>query len=452
MIILRRRLIYWLLKEYLKKSGRTILLFFIIGFVVFFSLRLFGSFFVTRIPVGQKEAIGMVGSYTLNSLPVSILSQVSRGLTSISEDGNTKPGLAKSWKIENEGKTYVFTLRENIKFSDGSKLTANDINYNFSDVVLEKPDKQTVIFRLKEVYSPFLVAVSRPVFKKGFVGIGEYKVNDVRLNGDFVKSLSLVSVKNQFKVKVYQFYPTFDALATTYALGEVTKITGLSSPQFKNGSFTSFSNTAVEKITNYEKLVTLFYNTQDKILSEKKVRNSLAYAIPDKFSAGKRSHVPFAPNLWAYQGEMFDSGQDFAHARILLSASEVATSGAALTLELKTLPKYQKTAEEIAKAWKEIGIETKITAVNRQPTVFQIFLGDFTVHKDPDQYTLWHSRAPNNITNLDNKRIDKLLEDGRKTIDQTERKKIYVDFQKYLLDEAPASFLYFPYEYEVMRK
>lgn len=393
----------------------------------------------------------MAGSYSVNTLPVSILSQVSRGLTSISGDGNVKPDLANSWKIENDGKTYVFTLREDIKFSDGSKLTSNDVNYNFSDVTVEKPDKQTVVFKLKEVYSPFLVTASRPIFKKGLVGIGEYKVKDIRLNGNFVKTLSLVSVKNQFKVRAYQFYPTFDALAMTYALGETTKITGFSSSQFKNGSFASFSNTKIEKITNYEKLVTLFYNTQDKILSDKKIRNSLAYAIPDNFASGERTNVPFVPKSWANQRGMFDSKQDFAHARILLSASDVATSGAALTLEIKTLPKYQKTAEEIAKSWKEIGIETKITAVNSRPTVFQIFLGDFTVHKDPDQYSLWHSRAQNNITNLNNKRIDKLLEDGRKTIDLNERKKIYTDFQKYLLDEAPSSFLYFPYEYEITR-
>ena len=39
----------------------------------------------------------------------------------------------------------------------------------------------------------------------------------------------------------------------------------------------------------------------------------------------------------------------------------------------------------------------------------------------------------------------------RKTIDINERKEIYADFQKYLLDDAPASFLYLPYTYEISR-
>ena len=70
---------------------------------------------------------------------------------------------------------------------------------------------------------------------------------------------------------------------------------------------------------------------------------------------------------------------------------------------------------------------------------------------DPDQYTLWHSGQMNNITNYKNLRIDKLLEDGRQTVDIQSRIKIYADFQKYLLDDAPATFLYFPDIYTVTR-
>jgi peptide/nickel transport system substrate-binding protein len=67
---------------------------------------------------------------------------------------------------------------------------------------------------------------------------------------------------------------------------------------------------------------------------------------------------------------------------------------------------------------------------------------------------LWHSSQIqiNNISKNKNVRIDKLLEDGRKTNDLEERKKIYADFQKYLLEDPPAAFLYFPYEFTVARK
>ncbi|HLD01460.1 MAG TPA: hypothetical protein VJC10_01160, partial [Patescibacteria group bacterium] len=92
-----------------------------------------------------------------------------------------------------------------------------------------------------------------------------------------------------------------------------------------------------------------------------------------------------------------------------------------------------------------------IEEVDTLPPQYQVYLSDFSVPKDPDQYVLWHSTHVNNITFIDNQRIDKLLEDGRKTTDTNKRQEIYFDFQKYLLDESPASFLYFPYEFSVKR-
>jgi ABC-type transport system substrate-binding protein len=45
-----------------------------------------------------------------------------------------------------------------------------------------------------------------------------------------------------------------------------------------------------------------------------------------------------------------------------------------------------------------------------------------------------------------------LLEDGRRTSDVGERRIIYADFQKFLIEDVPASFLFFPYEYDISRK
>ena len=72
--------------------------------------------------------------------------------------------------------------------------------------------------------------------------------------------------------------------------------------------------------------------------------------------------------------------------------------------------------------------------------------------QDVDQYALWHSDQPNNITRYVNLRVDKLLEDGRKEMDLEKRKLIYADFQKFIQADPPASFLFFPYIYNVTRK
>ena len=52
---------------------------------------------------------------------------------------------------------------------------------------------------------------------------------------------------------------------------------------------------------------------------------------------------------------------------------------------------------------------------------------------------------------LEEHKIDKLLESGRKESDQEKREKIYFDFQRYLVEDAPAVFLFHPTTYTISR-
>lgn len=450
----RRRLVTWLLKAYFKKWRKTIFISFLVGLVVFFILRFGVNYFIPLIPFTQQETIGMVGAYTTDNLPSSILENVSKGLTQVAQDDSIKPSLATSWEIRDNGKTYVFHLKKNLAFSDGTKFTSDQVKYNFSNVSVEKPDPYTIIFNLKAAYSPFLVTVSRPIFKSGFVGIGDYRINSINLNGTFVQSISIVSVKGKNKEIVYQFYPTDDSLKTAIALGDVDRVIGLRNLTIRNKALSSFKNLIVAKYVNYSNLVTLFYNTQDSVLSDKRLREALTYTMPDNFSYGQRNYGSFSPKSWVNQDRLPTYQQDFEHAKLLLNESESSSKGATLKIELKTLPQFKALAYEVKSVWAKVGVETDIKIVDTLPINFQVFLGEFNVTKDPDQYTLWHSSQINmdNITNYKNLRIDKLLEVGRQTNNIDERKKTYADFQKYLLDDAPATFLYFPYEYEITKK
>lgn len=49
------------------------------------------------------------------------------GLVRYNEKGEIKPGLAERFEISPDGKTYTFYLRPNLKFSDGSPLTSEDV-------------------------------------------------------------------------------------------------------------------------------------------------------------------------------------------------------------------------------------------------------------------------------------------------------------------------------------
>ncbi|OGH06092.1 MAG: hypothetical protein A2W22_04225 [Candidatus Levybacteria bacterium RBG_16_35_11] len=453
MILLkRRRLVIWLVRAYLKKWGKTILLFFFLGLIAFFLLRVFLSYISTKLPFVQKETIGIVGVYTSDNLPEQIGSKVGRGLTKIGEDGLPKPDLSGGWEIKDNGKTYIFRIKKGLTFSDGSELNSNSIHYNFLNVKEERPDKYTIVFKLKDNYAPFLVTVSKPVFKNNSIGSGEYEIRDIKLNGDFIQSVDLVSAKNSYDIISYQIYPSEQALKNAYVLGEVKEAFGLTSLDYKETTLDKFKNTKVDKVLNKYLLVAIFYNNQDPVLSEKRLRQALTYAIPNKFVGGETNRAPYSDSTWINQEAASTYLQDLEHSKLLLSESESATKSATTKLTITTLAKYENVANEVKKSWQKIGIDASIKTTESLPDKFQIFLGDFRVSKDPDQYTLWHSAQENNITRYKNLRIDKLLEDGRKTADFNERQKIYYDFQKYLLDDSPASFLYLPYTYQVRRK
>jgi peptide/nickel transport system substrate-binding protein len=86
---------------------------------------------------------------------------------------------------------------------------------------------------------------------------------------------------------------------------------------------------------------------------------------------------------------------------------------------------------------------------------FEVLMYDVEVTVDPDQYNLWHSlqkEYPNlNLSGYEFSRVDILLEDGRREIDKEQRKEEYALFQKYLMDDMPAIFLYRPSYIYVVR-
>ena len=457
MVVVRRRLIFWLIKAYIKKSGKTVILSFLLGLVIFFAVVFSSRYFTHLLPsLTRRQTIGIVGAYTQDNLPPAIVDKLSEGLTVVDANGVIKPGIAASWDIMDNGKTYKFHLKQNQHFNNGKLVTSKTINYDFSDVTEERPDDNTIVYKLKDAYAPFLVTVSRPIFEEGFAGVGDYDLEKIKLNGNFVQSLTLIAVHDRQAIIDYEFYPTDDALKTAYMLGEVTEVDGITSTASDSLSLQNFSNTTITKKADYTQLITLFFNNEDNNLSDKKVRLSLTYALPDTFKEGKRAYLPYPPNSVYFNNDQVDDyKQDFAHAKLLLLPDQNSSGSgqkAPTNITLKTLKQYRPAANAIAAAWKNLGITTKIEEVEGIPNDYQTFLGDFSIPNDPDQYTLWHSDQANNITHYKNLRIDKLLEDGRKTDGQDQRKKIYADFQKYLLEDAPAAFLYFPDVYTIERK
>ncbi|NYE24542.1 ABC transporter substrate-binding protein [Pigmentiphaga litoralis] len=98
-------------------------------------------------------------------------------LTSIGDDGTAKPFLAERYDVSEDGKTYTFHLRRNVKFHNGRTMTARDVQANMERVrdkvksgwlsgamklvqTITTPDDTTVVVALSESYAPLLNLLS----------------------------------------------------------------------------------------------------------------------------------------------------------------------------------------------------------------------------------------------------------------------------------------------------
>lgn len=438
------RIVFLVTVELAKKYTRSLVLGFFIGLVV--SLLFWKALpLMTSSWIRQPDRIGLVGDFTPSNLPLSIQSLISSGLTSLTADGSAEPALASTWEATNSGKTFVFTLRTDKKWQGGKPVTAHDVNYNIRGVTLVPTDNQTLVVRLQYPYSPFPTLVSKPIFLAGLKGFGPYAVSGIQLQGDLVKSLQLIPVANfSNRPKHFMFYRTETQAMLAFQLGEVNTLEELSTPS----ALVSWGNVRVEESVKYNRIISLFFNTHDPSLSEKSTRQALGYAVPDL--PYERAFSPISKTSWAFTDAVRKYTYDPVQAKKLISNTPLASPSAQLTLS--TFPSYLDVAQTIASAWTALGVKTTVRVESSVPTNFEVLLSAQDVSPDPDQYPFWHStQTQTNVTGYVNVKIDKLLEDGRQELDQAKRKKIYQDFQRRLVEDAPAIFLYYPKTYTISR-
>lgn len=400
-----------------------------------------------NLPIFKQESIGIDGLYTLKNLPDDIANQISYGLTVNSKnDKATISPIVESLIVENENKDFIFTLKDNIFWHNGKKLIASDIDYSsISGIKVSTLDENKIKINLEKEFSPILSVLSKPLFRKNIIGLGQYKIKKYSLQEGYLKTLYLTPTKDNLFKKVYRFYQNETDLINAYKLGDVNQIKISSLPE----ELSKWSNSKItQKIETNEKYSALFFNTQK--INNKQLRQAIAYATPKTKDQNERCLGPISPESWAYNPNMKEYNFDATRAKELFQNNKIDSIN--LIVGDRRLLSI---AENIKKSWESVlGLKTNISIINQIDTEnFDVILTYGSIPHDPDQYLFWHSTqiGKSNLTKLNDSRIDKLLEDGRFAIDQIERKEIYQDFQKYLLEESPAIFLAFPNTYTISR-
>ena len=79
----------------------------------------------------KTEPPTLDGTLATDSVSVTILANLMEGLTQYDADLNPIPAVAKRWGYSNEGQTITFYLRDDVYWSDGKKVTAEDFEYSW---------------------------------------------------------------------------------------------------------------------------------------------------------------------------------------------------------------------------------------------------------------------------------------------------------------------------------
>ncbi len=172
-----------------------------------------------------------------------------------------------------------------------------------------------------------------------------------------------------------------------------------------------------------------------------------------KFSEyGEVAKGSVPPTSWAYNKELKNYNYDIETAEKIIQKEELATTSA--KLNLVTFFDYYDVADDFAEEIKKSGLSVDINIASLdRPDNYDLLLAFWKVPVDPDQYYFWHStQVVGNIGNYKNVKVDLLLEKGRSTINIEDREKDYFDFQKTIIEDPPALFLYYPYVYTISRK
>ncbi len=144
---------------------------------------LFSYVFSTEIISAWDVNVGKINPhlYSPNQMYAQVM--IYQGLVRYTEEG-IQPEIAESWEISNEGKTYTFHIKRDLKFSDGSPLDAYAIQSNF-DAILENKSRHSWLGITNKIKS--YKALNPLVF-------------ELELNSPYVATLNELSLARPFRI------------------------------------------------------------------------------------------------------------------------------------------------------------------------------------------------------------------------------------------------------------
>ncbi len=396
-------------------------------------------------------------------------------LVMLDSEGNIVPCLAESWEVIDD-LTVRFKLRDEVYFSNGEKLTAEDVRYSLERATIEAGsasmfsafdgtntavvDDLTVDVKVKYPFAPIFNYLASPrgdiINKKAMeeMGAEEFARNPVGTGSfilkDWVTGDSLSLERNE---EYWGEKPAFSQLLVRVitepanraieletgnvdiiydvASSDVERLEAAESTQVVSGPGYKFSyitmNASMEPFNDIRvrEALVLSLNMEQIVESVYKGSAQLADSLMAPTVFGYSSVGPYEYNP--------------ERAKELLAEAGYADG---LTVKLMTNEdrSFMDVSEIAQNMWKEVGIETSIEIMDqasllakaREGTVSMGITNSTPTTGDPDHALMIWPSTYESFLRMDNATIDAYLEEGKSTYDQVEREAVYAEALEYM--------------------
>ena len=406
-----------------------------------------------------------------------ILFNVYEGLVKSDPVGILQPAVAESYEMSSDAMTYTFTLRQGLRFHDGSLVTIEDVEFSLAEARsigalgfsqinrIELVGDRTIRIILNDPDPDFLpylttgiVPKNNPDREGNAIGTGPFAIQS------YITQQHLVLTRNSHYWQPN--LPRMDTVTVVFTADNNALFTGLEGGNL-NGAMVSsdvaenLDRTKFQITDAYSNSVQLLaLNNDVPPLNDLRVRQALNYAIDKQeiidiafYGRGRPSGSPLIPALSVYYNEDTRNPYptDLTRARALLAEAGYSSG---FNLEIKVPSNFSMhvdTAQVIVNQLARIGVRASIrlldwatwlTEVNRdrnyEATIISL---DGRTVSPLSFLSRYISTASGNFLNFRNDEYDRLYQQIQREINTENRIRLYKEAQRIISDNAAAVFI-----------
>ncbi|WP_304340338.1 ABC transporter substrate-binding protein [Metaclostridioides mangenotii] len=448
----------------------------------------------------KKEKILVYGSNDYTSINPALYehgeinSLIFNGLTAHDKDNKIVPCLAEKWDYNESDNTYTFKLRNDVKWHDGEKFTANDVKFtidtimdpknsseiasNYEDITkVEVVGDDEIKLTLKAPNTAILDYLSVGVlpkhildgkdiitdnFNQNPIGTGPFKLT----NWDKGQSITLAKNEDYFEKipkldkVVFKIVPDDKAKTIQLKANEIdlAQVAPKDIPVFKDEKGFKID---IMKTADYRGIL---YNHNAGFFSmniAKGLPNAISYAIDREsivksvlLGYGESAYSPLQLGEYNNQDiERFKYNKEKAKDEIEKLGWKMGKDGVyekdGIDLEFEITASEDDAvrvdmAKVCAQQLREIGVNAKATITtnldweNQDSTII-----GWGSPFDPDDHTykVFGTDKGSNLSGYSNENVDRILQSARETADNDEKTKLYKDFQSEMTKDIPYTFI-----------